>query len=410
MGRQLRLQGFEIVPFDEPADIVVINTCSVTERADRECRQLVRRALRRSPEAFVAVVGCYAQLQPQQIAAIAGVDIVLGTAEKFDFLSYIGDAKKRDEPTIAVSCIGDAHDARHASSIGFEDRTRAFLKVQDGCDYSCSFCTIPMARGKSRSVDVATVLSDARQAADAGYREIVLTGVNVGDYGDEGAPGLLGLLRTLIRVDGIERIRISSIEPNLLTDELLDLWFAETKLCRHWHVPLQSGSDEILRGMRRRYLRDLYRSRIERIRNAIPNAGIGADVIVGFPGETEELFRETYDFVLDLPVTYLHVFSYSERPNTQAATSPHHVLPAEKAARSERLRSLGLRKRRQFHESLVGSTVSVLFENQDDDAQWNGLSDEYVRVLVNGPADLSGTVRPVRIELAETEYCRGVLQ
>ncbi|MBI5463982.1 MAG: tRNA (N(6)-L-threonylcarbamoyladenosine(37)-C(2))-methylthiotransferase MtaB, partial [Ignavibacteriales bacterium] len=314
LGKQFVEQGYGVVEIDEPADVVVINTCSVTERADRECRQLVRRALRHSPNAFVAIVGCYAQLQPHELASIPGVDVVLGTQEKFNLLHHVGNATKKERTEVFVRPIQEATSVSFASTAGFGDRTRSFLKVQDGCDYGCTFCTIPLARGESRSIAIADVVSEARVIAEQGYQEVVLTGVNVGDYGKKTGSSLLALLRQLVEVNGIERIRISSIEPNLLNDDLLEFWFSERKICKHWHIPLQGGSNEILRSMRRRYTRSWYEDRVSKIKRAIPDAGIGADVMTGFPGEDVALFQESYDFLLHLPLTYLHVFTFSERP------------------------------------------------------------------------------------------------
>jgi len=409
IGRHFTDRGYDVVGLDDAADVVVINTCSVTERADRECRQLVRRALRHSPDAFVAVVGCYAQLQPREIASIPGVDLILGNKDKFNVGAYVGEGKKRSQPEIAVSCIEDFHETFVASSVGYDGRTRAFLKIQDGCDYSCSFCTIPLARGKSRSIPAETILTEAQRAAAGGYREVVLTGVNVGDYRGEKGTHLIELLRLLTAVSGLERIRISSIEPNLLSDELLDFWVSEPKLCKHWHIPLQSGSDAVLRLMRRRALSETYRDRVTTIRRAVPSAGIGADVIVGFPGETDDLFEETYDFLRDLPVTYLHVFTYSERPNTPAASFDLRVEPRVRAARSERLRSLGLRKRRLFYESFVGRTVAVLLETKHAGADCSGLTEEYVRVRVRAGGGRTNSIVPVTITGASDDYCVGTL-
>lgn len=391
-----------MVDLEDGADVVVVNTCSVTARADRECRQIVRRARRKSPDAYVIVIGCYAQLQPEEIAAIHGVDLVLGTADKFRIFEH-ADWRKSSPARVTVSPISTVREFHHASSIGFSDRTRTFLKIQDGCDYTCSFCTIPMARGISRSVPVGEILAEARGAADQGCKEIVLTGVNVGDYGRKAGTSLLNLLKDLVRVDGIERIRISSVEPNLLTDELIGFWASEDRLCNHFHIPLQSGSDAVLKSMRRRYLRAHYVDRIMRINALLPEAGIGADVIVGFPGETEAEFQETHSLLADLPVTYLHVFSYSERPNTPAAHLPGSVSPAERTARSERLRALSERKRRLFHESMLGSVRRVLFEGDGR----SGLTEEYVRVSVEAGQNLEGMILPVTLEHADAAGCRG---
>ncbi len=398
-----------MVDIDNAADVVVINTCSVTERADRECRQLVRRALRHSPNAFVAVVGCYAQLQPNVIAEIEGVDLVLGTKEKFDLLRYTRAFMKKERAEVHVSNIETVDSFTHATSAGFGDRTRAFLKVQDGCDYGCAFCTIPLARGTSRSVAPDEIVSQARRIVRDGYKEIVLTGVNVGAYGKKIGTNLLSLLRQLSAVHGIERIRVSSIEPNLLSDELLEFWFEEPKLCKHWHIPLQSGSDVVLNGMRRRYLTDWYAGRIQKISSTVPNAGIGADVIVGFPGETDAEFAATQEFIRGLPLSYLHVFTYSERPNTSSIHFAGVVEPRIRAERSEALRALGVRKRRMFHESAVGRTVDVLFESPGATNEMTGLSAEYVRVEVASEQDLTNQILSVKILSATETACRGKL-
>ena len=398
-----------MVGIDDKADVCLINTCSVTERADRECRQMVRRALRHSPDAFVVVAGCYAQLRPAEIASIPGVDLVLGTREKFHVFEHADGFQKTSQVRKIVGPVESLESADMASSIGFADRTRAFLKVQDGCDYSCAFCTIPLARGASRSVAVPDVIREARRVVDAGYREIVLTGVNVGDYGHRSGTSLLELLSELAEIDGLDRIRISSIEPNLLTNKLLALWGHNSKLCKHFHIPLQGGNDDILRSMRRRYLTDLYTDRILTIRGLFPNAGIGADVIVGFPGESNELFSRTYSFLVDLPISYLHVFTYSERPNTAALSLAGRVEPRIRSERSEMLRILSSRKRNVFYSSFLGSVVDILFEDQTVDGSWSGLSQEYIRVKVRDSVELANQILPVRILKTEGEYCIGEL-
>ncbi|OGU72203.1 MAG: tRNA (N(6)-L-threonylcarbamoyladenosine(37)-C(2))-methylthiotransferase MtaB [Ignavibacteria bacterium RIFCSPLOWO2_02_FULL_55_14] len=408
IGRQFARAGYDVVGFGEPADIVVLNTCSVTERADRECRQLVRRALRTSPNAFVAVVGCYAQLQPEEIAGIDGVDLVAGTADKFDLLAHIGDARKNVRTEVVVRRISEAVNAHAATSVG-ADRTRAFLKVQDGCDYTCAFCTIPQARGASRSLGVSEVLSEARSLVESGYREAVLTGVNTGDYGRKNGTTLLALLKQLVQVDGLERIRVSSIEPNLLTDELLEYWINEPKLCKHWHMPLQSGSDSVLADMRRRYRSSWYADRVRMIADAVPDAGIGADVIVGFPGENDLHFRETEQFLSDLPVTYLHVFPYSERPGTLAIIMPGSIEPRIRTDRAERLRLLSVRKRRAFHESFAGKIVEVLVEGRSFDGEAVGLTDRYVKVHFPSSVDRTNERLQVEIVRAEDDACAGRL-
>lgn len=409
IARQFWAEGYDVVSIDDNADVCIINTCSVTERADRECRQMVRRALRHSPDAYVIVAGCYAQLRPDEISAIPGVDLVLGTREKFHVFELANGFQKGSQTRKIVGCVESLEAVDLASSIGFSDRTRAFLKVQDGCDYSCAFCTIPLARGASRSVVVPDVIREAKRVVDSGYREIVLTGVNVGDYGHKSGTSLHSLLSELVEVVGLERIRISSIEPNLLTDKLLSLWAINRKLCKHFHIPLQGGNDDLLRSMRRRYLTDLYADRVKAIRGFLPIAGIGADVIVGFPGETNELFSATYRFLVDLPISYLHVFTYSERPKTPALTFEGRVEPRIRAERSEMLRILSSRKRHVFHASFTGSTVEVLFENQAVDGFWSGLTGEYVHVKVKSVFNLANQILQVKISNAEGEFCIGEL-
>jgi threonylcarbamoyladenosine tRNA methylthiotransferase MtaB len=409
IGKQFTGNGYTVVGIDDGADVVVINSCSVTASADRECRQLVRRALRHSPYAFVAVVGCYAQLQAEQLAAIQGVDLVLGTQDKFSLFDFIQKGKKKIHADILVSCISETNDFGLASSAGFEERTRAFLKVQDGCDYSCTYCTIPMARGKSRSAAISEIVRQAREAVELGYKEVVLTGVNVGDYGRNDGIDLLTLLKQLSTVDGLIRIRISSIEPNLLTDELLDFWFAEDKLCKHWHIPLQSASDIILRLMRRRYLTNVYTDRIERIKSHVPHAGMGADIIVGFPGESNELFEDTYNYLANLPITYFHVFSYSERPNTPASEYVQKVHPSIKAERSKRLHTLSDQKRSDFYHRFIGKTVPVLFESIHSHGSVSGLTEEYMRVDVKSDSHITNEILNVSIQEASSEKCIGII-
>ncbi len=405
IGRRFERAGYRIVPFEEPADVVVVNTCSVTERADKECRQLVRRALRRSPEAFVAVVGCYAQLRSEEIAAIRGVDLVAGAERKFELVELVGDGRKRAIPRLVTREAKGAV-AIAATSAG-SDRTRAFLKIQDGCDYSCTFCTIPKARGASRSVPIETVLQEAEGLIAQGYREIVLTGVNTGDFGSKTGSSLLEVLTSLTSLSGLDRIRISSIEPNLLDDPLLDFWLHEPKVCKHWHIPLQSGSNSVLARMRRRYRAEWYVDRVRRIREAAPQGGIGADVIVGFPGETEGEFSETESLLKELPVSYLHVFSYSERPGTPALDLATPVPLEVRAERSERLRSLSARKRRIFHEQFVGRTLRVLAEGRTEHGWISGLTEEYVRVEWKPVEDDPEEMEWVRIEQANDETCIG---
>jgi len=406
LARECQEKGYALVDFGAQADVVVLNTCSVTERADRECRQLVRRAKRISPDALIVVTGCYAQLQPETIAAIPGVNLVLGTREKPELLDHL-NALAPDERRVNVSDISGATEIMTAASTGFADRTRSFLKIQDGCDYSCSFCTIPLARGKSRSIAPDLLVQEARSIVERGFREIVLTGVNVGDYGTPTNSSLLDLLKVLTRIDGLERVRVSSIEPNLLTDELLEFWLSHDVMCPHFHIPLQSGSDPILKSMRRRYLRDWYANRLQHIKDLAPDAGIGSDVIVGFPGETDSHFEETYQFLVDMPVSYLHVFTYSERPNTAALAIDGRVDMRERARRSERLRMLSVRKRQIFHKRFVGRTVSVLLEGTSDDGVTTGLTREYVRVNIPGEYK-AGTIEEIMIEKTGDGVCWGV--
>jgi threonylcarbamoyladenosine tRNA methylthiotransferase MtaB len=409
IGRQFAERGFEVVGFDEPADVYLLNTCSVTERADRECRQIIRRALRTSPDAFIIVSGCYAQLRPEEIAGIDGVDLVLGTREKFNVFDHADRFVKQPTPQVYVSCIDEALDCAPAFSAESGARTRAFLKIQDGCDFNCSFCTIPIARGASRSRREEDVVRDAERIASEGFSEIVLTGVNVGDYGAKGEGGLLRLLRTLERVGGIERIRISSIEPNLLNRDLVDLLLGSKKFCNHFHIPLQSGSDPVLKRMRRRYTRGQYRAIVEHIRNRDADAGIGADVIVGFPGETDELFRETSSFLSELPLSYLHVFTFSERPGTPASEYGGAVEPRVRAERSDILRMLGRRKRHAFHSSFVGRRMPILFEGQHRRGRASGLTTNYIRVEIPSGAALANEIKDVNILDASHDQCAGEL-
>jgi threonylcarbamoyladenosine tRNA methylthiotransferase MtaB len=408
IGKQFLDRGFELVEFGLPADVVVINTCTVTERAARECRQIIRRALRSSSSPYVVVTGCYAQLEPEAIASIDGVDLVLGAREKFDLFRFAGRLSKEHTPRIHVSDIDSVDNFGPAFTTEAGGRTRAYLKVQDGCDYSCSFCTIPMARGASRSQSIDQCVSQAGDLAREGYREIVLTGVNVGDYGKKSGDSLLALVRGLTGVTEIERIRISSIEPNLLTPEIIDSVAREPKLCKHFHIPLQSGSDDVLRLMRRRYSTGDYRALIRRIREVIPEAGIGADVIVGFPGETGAHFDATYAFLHELPLSYLHVFTYSERPNTPAASMGEPVVPEMRHKRNKMLRILSQKKRRAFYESMVGSVMTVLTEGDVEDGKRFGFTDNYVRVSVPAGMCEDNVLLPVVITGVDDNICVGM--
>ncbi len=410
LGNQFLREGFEIVDFGLPADVHVINTCSVTARADQECRQVIRRALRTSPESYIIVTGCYAQLEPHEVASIEGVDLVLGSAEKFTLFDLAGDMLKLSCARVHVAEIAEATTFGPAFTTQAGGRTRAFLKVQDGCDYSCSFCTIPMARGSSRSQPIEACVSQARMLAGQGYREIVLTGVNIGDYGRKSSTGLVDLLMALRHVERLDRIRISSIEPNLLTPEILDLVSANLLFCKHFHVPLQSGCDEVLHRMRRRYQTADYARLIHRIRETLPHSGIGADVIVGFPGETESQFDQTYAFLQDLPVTYLHVFTYSERPNTPAAVLSGSVSPRERSRRNTMLRTLGEKKRQVFLESLKGKSLKVLLESDVDEGNRYGFTDSYARVGVPEEGTEENTIVDARIREVRGGFCLGEME
>ena len=387
LSRMLEGEGFAKREFDDLADVYVINTCSVTENADKECRQLVRRIQRRAPESLVVITGCYAQLKPKEIAEIPGVDLVLGASEKFNLAAHLRELSKGDSTKIS-SCDIETVDRFHASwSMG--DRTRTFLKVQDGCDYNCSFCTIPLARGKSRSDRIDNVVANAIELGRSGVKEIVLTGVNLGDFGiNESENGksaqrnenFFGLVQALDGTPGIERFRISSIEPNLLTNEIIDWVATSQSFMPHFHIPLQSGSDRILGLMRRRYRRELYAERISRIKQRMPDACIGVDVIVGSPGETEADFMETVDFLTDLDISYLHVFTYSERAHTHALTIKPIVPISVRQERNKILRQLSYQKMQAFSRSFEGTTRPVLFEQAEKDQMMEGYTDNYIRV------------------------------
>ncbi|MRG47151.1 tRNA (N(6)-L-threonylcarbamoyladenosine(37)-C(2))-methylthiotransferase MtaB [Chitinophaga sp. SYP-B3965] len=384
ISRLLEKDGFEKRDFDETADVYVINTCSVTDNADKECRMLVRRIQRRAPESFVVITGCYAQLKPKEIAEIPGVDLVLGAAEKFNIVEHIRELSKGDSAKICSCDIEDVH-TFHAS-YSLNDRTRTFLKVQDGCDYNCSFCTIPMARGISRSDSVANVIGHAQTLAATGVKEIVLTGVNLGDFGKgfEGGKkreeSFYELIQALDDVEGIERYRISSIEPNLLTNDIIEFVAGSKKIMPHFHIPLQSGSNDILAAMRRRYRRELYAEKVACIKQFMPNCSIGVDVIVGFPGESDAHFKETYDFLHELDVSYLHVFTYSERSNTHALEIKPVVPVHLRNERNKALRNLSHKKQQYFTEQHIGQTRKVLFEQHGKDGIMEGFTDNYIKV------------------------------
>ncbi|MBX7206153.1 MAG: tRNA (N(6)-L-threonylcarbamoyladenosine(37)-C(2))-methylthiotransferase MtaB [Bacteroidia bacterium] len=380
IARQLNEQGFERVDFEQGADVYVINTCSVTDHADKKCRKVVKEALKFNPAAFVAIVGCYAQLKPQEIAGIPGVDVVLGAAEKFNLIEHLSVLTKRERGEVFNTRIKDVDSYNAAYSVG--DRTRSFLKVQDGCDYFCSFCTIPLARGKSRSDTIANVLKSACEIVNKGVKEIVLTGVNIGDFGVNTGETFLELLHELEQTEGLARIRISSIEPNLLTDEIIQFASVSQKIVPHFHIPLQSGSDKILSLMRRKYQRELYVNRVAKIKALMPHACIGVDVIVGFPGETQADFLDTYTFLNELDISYLHVFTYSERVNTTAYKMEGRVPGAQRAERSRMLHILSEKKRRFFYEQHLGKTYEVLFEAEQEKGFMHGFTENYIKVKV----------------------------
>ncbi|HEX9980702.1 MAG TPA: tRNA (N(6)-L-threonylcarbamoyladenosine(37)-C(2))-methylthiotransferase MtaB [Flavobacterium sp.] len=401
IARNFQDEGFDRVDFEEVADIYVINTCSVTENADKQFKQVVRKAMKLNDKAFVAAVGCYAQLKPEELAAVDGVDLVLGATEKFKITDYINDLSKNDMGEVYSCEISEADFYVGSYSIG--DRTRAFLKVQDGCDYKCTYCTIPLARGISRSDTMENVLHNAAEISAQGIKEIVLTGVNIGDYG-KGEFGnkkhehtFLELVKSLDAVEGIERLRISSIEPNLLKNETIEFVSQSRTFVPHFHIPLQSGSNDILKKMKRRYMRELYSERVAKIREVMPYACIGVDVIVGFPGETDEHFLETYHFLNDLDISYLHVFTYSERENTEAAAM-EGVVPANvRAKRSKMLRGLSVKKRRAFYESQIGTSRTVLFEGENREGYIYGFTENYVKIKMPWNPELVNTLHEVTL-------------
>lgn len=397
IGRQFQEAGFQIADFSEPADLYVINTCSVTENADREFRKIVNRAKRQAPESKVAVIGCYAQLRPENIVATSKVDIVLGAREKFNLVQHLDFESAAQEPlVIQDEEVDELHGCTPSYSVG--DRTRSFLKIQDGCDYPCTYCTIPIARGKSRSIDPGILVRQAKEIASAGVREIVLTGVNVGDYRFGDGLELIDLLKMLDQVQGIERIRISSIEPNLLTDEIIDFVAESRAVLPHFHIPLQSGSDKVLKLMKRRYATALYIDRINAVRAKLPQAGIGVDVIVGFPGEGEKEFQETFEFIRSLDVSYLHVFTYSERPNTEAITLPEKVGMRTRKARNKALTQLSMNKHHAFALRQLDTAKEVLVESIHD-GMLTGMTENYLKVHI--PDDREALINQIlEVELS----------
>jgi threonylcarbamoyladenosine tRNA methylthiotransferase MtaB len=401
IARDFQNEGFERVDFEEIADIYVINTCSVTDNADKQFKQIVKKAMKLNDKACVAAVGCYAQLKPEELASVDGVDLVLGATEKFKITDYINDLSKNDMGEVHSCEIEEADFYVGSYSIG--DRTRAFLKVQDGCDYKCTYCTIPLARGISRSDALENVLNNASEISQQGIKEIVLTGVNIGDYG-KGEFGnkkhehtFLDLVKALDEVEGIERLRISSIEPNLLKNETIVFLSKSRTFVPHFHIPLQSGSDAILKKMKRRYLREVYTDRVNKIREVMPHACIGVDVIVGFPGETDEHFLETYHFLNDLDISYLHVFTYSERDNTEAAVMDGVVPANVRSKRSKMLRGLSVKKRRAFYESQIGTNRTVLFESENKEGYIHGFTENYVKVKTPWNPELVNTLHDIHL-------------
>jgi len=407
IARDFDNKNYKRVDFDSPAEVYVINTCSVTENADKRLKGLVQKALQQNPKGFIAAIGCYAQLQPEAISNLDGVDLVLGATEKFNLIEYVNDLSKKEETEIHSCEIESAN--FYKSSYSTSDRTRAFLKVQDGCDYKCTYCTIPQARGVSRSDTLVNVIANAKKIASSGLKEIVLTGVNIGDYG-KGEHGnkkhehtFLELIHALDDVPLINRIRISSIEPNLLNDEIISFVAKSEHFVPHFHIPLQSGSDRILKSMRRRYLTPLYTQRVGAIKEQMPHACIGVDVIVGYPSETEEDFLTSYRFLADLDISYLHVFTYSERPNTEATAIKEVVPQAIRNKRSKMLRALSVKKRRAFYESQLGKSFTVLFEGENKKGYSTGFTENYVKVRTPWDPKLVNTLQEITLETIDTE-------
>ena len=406
ISRDFICHGFEKVDYRDEADIYVLNTCSVTENADKEARKLIRQAKRRNPDSSVAVIGCYAQLKPNDIAAIIGVDMVLGAEEKFNLLNHLDTIDLNGGTKVIQSEIDHVHKFTPSYSSG--ERTRSILKVQDGCDYTCSFCTIPLARGKSRSDSIENTMKVAKEVAQTDTRELVLTGVNIGDFGKGTSETFFDLIQQLDTLNGIDRIRISSIEPNLFRDDIIEFCATSQKFMPHFHVPLQSGSDKILSDMRRRYKRDLYKNRVEKIKSVLPDACIGMDVIVGFPGETNNDFLNTYNFLNELEISYLHVFTYSERPGTDAVEMGEVVSKEKRAERSRMLHILSDKKRRLFHDQFVNQRRPVLFENMKN-GKLLGHTDNYIQIQTDGTPDLINTIHPVKLSGNYGRLVQGIL-
>jgi len=391
--------GFAKVDFEETPDVLVINTCSVTENADKKCKQLVRRALKINPEVYVAIIGCYAQLKPEEIAEIPGVSLVLGANEKFNIVEHLEEKTRlKDEEKAIISFENIKQTTSFIPAYSIGDRTRSFLKIQDGCDYFCTFCTIPLARGKSRNATIAETVGEAEKIAQTEVKEIVLTGVNIGDFGQGGDENFYQLVKELDKVNGVDRYRISSIEPNLLSNEIIDYTLnSSERFVPHFHIPLQSGSNRVLKTMRRKYLRELYAERVNHIKSLRPDCSIGVDVIVGFPGETDDEFLETVDFLKDLDISYLHVFTYSERANTSAVKLGEPVPNTVRAQRSKQLHILSEKKKRAFYESQIGTSRTVLFEAEENEGVLYGFTENYVKVKVPYNTELVNTLQNVSL-------------
>tara|TARA_B100000482_G_scaffold104302_1_gene75284 strand:- start:505 stop:1797 length:1293 start_codon:yes stop_codon:yes gene_type:complete len=406
ISRDFITRGFEKVEYRDHADIYVINTCSVTENADKEARRLIRQAKRLNPLSSIAVIGCYAQLKPEEIAAIDGVDLVIGSEEKFNLLDHLNELDQKEDNTIIHSNIEHVHSFKPSYSIG--DRTRSYLKVQDGCDYTCSFCTIPLARGKSRSGNIQTTVKTAQEVALKGVKEIVLTGVNIGDFGVGSDENLLQLLIELDNIEGVERFRISSIEPNLLNNDIIAFCNTSKKFVPHFHIPLQSGSNKILKGMRRRYDQTIYRKKINKILSSNSETCIGVDVMVGFPGESDEDFLETYNFINDIDISYLHVFTYSERPNTPAKNIKEVISKRVRAERSKMLHILSEKKRRYFYDHFINTHREVLFESSRN-GKLVGHTDNYIKVEIDNSPGLVNKIHSVKLIENRGEFVMGEL-
>ena len=405
ISEQFRQKGFNFDPSLAP-DIFIINTCSVTQNAERECRQITRRMIKKNPQTFIVIIGCYAQIRSFELAKIEGVDLILGSKEKFFIFDYEKNFVKYEKPVIIVSDFSD-EDIAVESFSSAEDRTRAFLKVQDGCDYKCSYCTIPMTRGNSRSLDLDTIERNIIHIAERGFKEVVITGVNVSDYGKKAESSFFELLKRIDKIKDIPRIRISSIEPNNLKDEIIEFIAGSNRICPHFHIPLQSGDDDILKAMQRRYNTAQFKSTVEKINNLLPDAGIGFDVIVGFPTETTDYFNNTFNFLRDLNYTYLHVFSFSPRPDTKASTIKNVSSHQEIEKRSQKLRALSIRKKLGFMNSAIGKQYNVLFEESEKNGELFGFTGNYIRVGVKKEDTLINNIVPVLLEEVKEEHCTG---